>query len=314
MQKKQFTIAFYNLENLFDIYNDAATNDDDYLPDSAKKWTSKRYYNKIHKLGYAIKHIGMEDTGFPPALIGFAEVENKRVLKDLITASDLKAFHYDFVHYNSPDERGIDVALLYNTRVFNVVHTETFPLNIYNDDGSKDYTRDILLVSGSLNGTLIHVLVNHWPSRHGGEDVTAQKRLAAAKKVVEIIDIIKAEHDNPKILVLGDFNDDPFSKSLKHLSENQGLYNPMATLQSHNKGTTVHYRAWNLFDQILFSTNFFETQQGALTYRESAIFNERFLQVFRGKYKATPFRTYVGKKYQGGYSDHFPVYIVLETV
>ncbi|WP_338732506.1 endonuclease/exonuclease/phosphatase family protein [Mangrovimonas cancribranchiae] len=313
MPKKQFTVAFYNLENLFDIYDDNLTNDNDFLPNSVKRWTSKRYYNKIRKLSYAIKNIGLEETNFPPALLGFAEVENKLVLQDLINSSELKHHKYDFVHYNSPDERGIDVALLYNKTIFTVTRSEPFSVDIYNEDGTKDYTRDILLVTGKLDGSVVHIIVNHWPSRHGGEDVTEQKRLTASNEVDNIINLIKQEHESPKIIVMGDFNDDPYNKSMTQLTEKQDLFNPMRTLQSHDKGTTVHYTDWNLFDQILFSTNFFEKRKGELTYKESDIFNERFLQVFKGKYEAAPFRTYIGKKYQGGYSDHFPVYILLES-
>lgn len=312
MTRQLFTIAFYNLENLFDVYDDELTNDNDFLPDSVKRWTPKRYNNKLRKLGFAISNIGKDKTEKIPALIGLAEVENNLVLDDLLASKHLVDLSYDYVHFDSPDERGIDVALLYDTTVFKVEVSEVFPVDIYDNDGSIDYTRDILLVTGFLNSERVHILVNHWPSRHDGEIETEPKRLLAAEKVGEIIQQIKTEDQNTKIIVMGDFNDDPFSNSIKLLENSSDLYNPMKTLLSDDSGTTKHYDEWNLFDQILFSTNFFETANGKLSFDSAALFDEEFLKQFRGAFKGAPFRTYVGKKYKGGYSDHFPVYIVLE--
>lgn len=312
MTKSLFTVAFYNLENLFDTYDDALTNDNDFLPDSVKHWTPKRYQNKLRKLGYAISNIGKEETGNPPALIGLAEVENNLVLDDLLNSEHLADKPYDYVHFDSPDERGIDVALIYDTTVFEVEVSEVFPVHIYDDDGSIDYTRDILLVKGILNTEHVHIMVNHWPSRHDGELITEPKRLLAAEKASEIIQSIKLENPEAKIIIMGDFNDDPFSNSIKRLMQSNDLYNPMTTLLSDDSGTTRHYNEWNLFDQIIFSTNFFETSQGKLSYNGAALYDEDFLKQYRGPFKGAPFRTYVGKKYKGGYSDHFPVYIILE--
>lgn len=310
--EKTYTIAFYNLENLFDIYDDDLTNDNDFLPDSAKRWTHKRYENKLRKLGFAISNIGKEETGKHPSIIGLAEVENNLVLDNLLTSKHLAELTYDYVHFDSPDERGIDVALLYDTTVFEVEVSEVFPVHIYNLDGTIDYTRDILKVTGYLNSERVHVLVNHWPSRHEGEAETEPKRLKAAEKVGEIINTIKLEDPQAKILVMGDFNDDPSSESVKYMINTNDLYNPMNQLLTPETGTTVHNLQWNLFDQILFSTNFFETQSEKLSFEKAALFDEEFLKQFRGHYKGTPFRTYVGKKYKGGYSDHFPVYILLQ--
>jgi predicted extracellular nuclease len=311
MTKSLFTVAFYNLENLFDTFDDELTNDNDFLPDSVKRWTPKRYQNKLRKLGFAISNIGKEETGKPPALVGLAEVENNRVLEDLIASDHLKNLSYDYVHFDSPDERGIDVALIYDPSVFEVEVSEVFPVHIY-DDGSIDYTRDILLVKGILNTERVYIMVNHWPSRHDGELETEPKRISAAEKASEIIQSIKVESPGAKIVIMGDFNDDPFSNSIKRLMQSNDLYNPMTTLLSDDSGTTKHYDEWNLFDQILFSTNFFETVQGKLSYDGAALYDEDFLKQYRGPFKGAPFRTYVGKKYKGGYSDHFPVYILLE--
>ncbi|WP_299333274.1 endonuclease/exonuclease/phosphatase family protein [uncultured Psychroserpens sp.] len=305
------TIAFYNLENLFDIYNDATKYDDDFLPRSERRWTKKRYDRKIYKLGQVISKIGFENTQKPPSIVGLAEVENKNVLRDLIESEDLESFSYDFVHYDSQDERGIDVALIYDKSAFKVLNSKTYSVYLEDDIGDQDYTRDILLVSGILHSEKVHCIVNHWPSRREGEKESNHKRLKAAQKVIEIIDEIKSVESDAKILVMGDFNDNPGNDSIKFLTQQASLYNPMETLLSYNRGTLNHNFKWNLFDQILFSTNFFETEKNALRFDEADIFDEKFLTQYKGKFKGQPFRTFVGRKYKGGYSDHFPVYVQL---
>ena len=306
------TISFYNLENLFDLNNDRHTNDNDFLPTSAKKWTPKRYDNKLRKLGYAISNIGRRETGKHPALIGLAEIENTKTIKDLIESNHLENYHYDFVHYDSLDERGIDVALLYDKNVFEVLTSEPFAIELTDDDGSPDYTRDILLVSGLLDGEKVHVIVNHWSSRREGAEETESKRMASSHKVSEIITSLRLENENAKIIVIGDFNDEPHSNSIKQLVEGFDLFNPMEALRSYNRGTSYYKRQWNLFDQIFISTNFFKTSDTLLEFSSANIFDEDFLKLFNGPYKGSPFRTYVGKKYKGGYSDHFPVYAIFK--
>ena len=308
------TIAFYNLENLFDIYNDGQTNDDDFLPTSVKKWTKKRYQKKIYKLGSAISKIGFESTNKPPALVGLAEVENDLVLKDLIQSEELAIYNYGFVHYDSNDERGIDVALLYDKNEFNIESSETFTVYLEAPNGERDFTRDILLVSGLLDGDLIHVIVNHWPSRHEGEDETSYKRTIASEKVLEIIAKLKMQYDIPKIIVIGDFNDNPNNESIKLLSNNANLNNVTEALWSYQRGTESHDFQWNLFDQILLSENFMNSNQMGYQFESADIFDDKFMTQFHGKYQGQPFRTYVGKKYMGGFSDHFPVYAILKKV
>ena len=306
------TIAFYNLENLFDISKNNYTNDNDFLPTSTKKWTQKRYANKLKKLGFAISNIGKKETGKHPALIGLAEVENAAVIKDLIESEHLNTYNYSFVHYDSLDERGIDVALLYDTTAFVVIESEAFKIDLFDEHGSPDYTRDILLVSGELDGETIYVIVNHWSSRREGEAETEHKRFAASNKVSEIMDSIIQKDTDAKIIVIGDFNDDPSSASIKHLVTNQSLFNPMEVLHTYARGTTSYNFRWNLFDQILCTTNFFDSTPHTFKYDGANIFDDDFLKLLNGKYKGKPFRTYVGKKYMGGYSDHFPVYLTLK--
>lgn len=306
------TIAFYNLENLFDLKDDKHTNDHDFLPISRKKWTYKRYNNKLRKLGFAISNIGLNETDKHPALIGLAEIENDTVIKDLIDSKHLKDCNYKFVHYDSLDERGIDVALLYDHNCFKVTNSETFSVYLTTEEGLPEYTRDILLISGILEEEIIHVIVNHWSSRREGKNETEYKRLAASRKVEDIISQIKSKNDDPKIIVMGDFNDDPSNRSVQQLVERQDLFNPMQSLLSYSRGSTSHNFQWNLFDQIMFSKNFFDTHSNTFSYDMANIFDDDFLKLLNGKYKGKPFRTYIGKKYQGGYSDHFPVYATLQ--
>ncbi|WP_372756323.1 endonuclease [Mariniflexile sp.] len=306
------TIAFYNLENLFDYYDDSRTYDNDFLPIAIKKWTPKRYENKLHKLSFAISNIGKKETGKHPAIVGIAEVENAKNIQDLIKISHLKNCNYSYVHYDSLDERGIDVALIYDTTAFDVSHSEVFRIYLENEAGLPDYTRDILWVSGFLDGEAIHVIVNHWSSRREGEKETEPKRLLSSDKVNEIITNLRLENPEAKIIVMGDFNDDPSNNSIKNLVNKSNLYNPMNTLRSFSRGSTMHNRQWNLFDQIIFSTNFFNTRPNKLEFKSANIFDENFLKLFKGKYKGSPFRTYLGTKYQGGYSDHFPVYVIFK--
>ena len=306
------TVAFYNLENLFDIKDDERTNDNDFLPTSVKKWTPKRYQNKLRKLGFAISNIGKTETGKHPAIVGLAEVENASVIEDLIASKHLEDCKYNYVHYESLDERGIDVALIYDSDVFELINSESFSVYLVDEDGEPDYTRDVLLVSGLLDGEQIHVIVNHWSSRREGEKETEHKRFAAADKVIEIINTLNTNFSNPKIIVIGDFNDDPTSESIKKLVNSQDLYNPMEVLLTYSRGTSTHNFKWNLFDQILFTTNFFEATSNTLSYDKANIFDDDFLKLFNGKYKGKPFRTYVGPKYKGGYSDHFPVYAIFK--
>ena len=305
------TVAFYNIENLFDIYDDAFTRDDDFIPTSEKRWTIKRYKNKLRKIGYAISNIGRKETNSHPAIIGLAEVENEAVLKDLIGSKHLKEYPYQFVHYDSKDERGIDVALIYDSKKFEVLHSEIFTFTLTNEEGLPDYTRDILLVTGLFLKEPIHFIVNHWPSRRSGNIETEHKRLTASNQVEQIIKNLQAQYTNPKIVIMGDFNDDPFSNSIKQLVNNIGLFNPMDTLLSIDRGTTSHNFEWNLFDQIIITHNFFERKSNTLRFVNAEIYDADFLKQYDGKYKGTPYRTYVGTTYKGGYSDHFPVYMIL---
>ena len=309
---KTFTIAFYNIENLFDIENDPYTNDDDFLPNSAKRWTAKRYRNKLIKLGLVISKIGSPEHESPPNLIGLAEVENREVIDDLLNSTYLKDIPYGAVHYDSMDERGIDVAFLYHKETFELLNSETFSVYLENDEGIRDYTRDILLVEGLLNGSKVYVFVNHWSSRREGQKETEFKRLAAAETLVRAIDGIRSSDSEAQIIVMGDFNDNPSNKSIQILEKESQLFNPFSTVWTNKKGSLNHDFEWELFDQILISYPFLDSSGKSLNFDSADVFNDKFVTQYHGKYKGQPFRTYVGKRYMGGYSDHFPVYVKLK--
>lgn len=306
-----YTLAFYNLENLFDINNDSDTHDDDFTPKGRKKWNLKRYNRKIKKLGSVISQIGVAEAGIPPVIVGVAEVENLKVLTDLVNTKEMAEHRYGIVHYNSQDERGIDVALLYQKEHFELLDSEVFPLIFIKENGDKDYSRDILLVKGNLKGKLTYFVVNHWPSRRKGTEETAPNRIQAAALARQVIAKAVNETEDAHVVILGDFNDNPTNNSIKQHLVQDDFHNPFESIYDTGKGTATHDNNWYLFDQIILSKNFFNEDSG-LVYRKAAIFEEHFLKSWKGKRKGDPFRTYIGKWHQGGFSDHFPVYVTLE--
>ena len=316
------TIAFYNVENLFDTINDTSINDEASPMMELKTDRSKVYWDKIDKLGSVIAQIGLENAKTSPAIIGVSEVENLSVLEDLVKSKYLVDKNYGIIHYDSPDKRGIDVALLYQKRYFKPVYHEAFNPNIYRD-GYKVYTRDQLLVSGYLDDELIHLIVNHWPSRSGGEAKSRPLREKAAYQNTKIIEKIREKNPKAKILIMGDFNDDPTNSSFKEVLKTKSdksevdeldIYNPYEDL--HRRGfNTLGYRDQiNLFDMILISSPLLEKgDKDFSTYKmyKSMIFNKRFLTSKKGQFKGYPFRSFSNGGYTGGYSDHYPVYMYL---
>ena len=308
-KKQRYTVAFYNLENLFDPERNVNILDKDFTPNGVKKWTVEKYQRKLQKLAKTIFKIGDEEHPYPPALIGVAEAENNSVLKALLDTDPLDDVDYGFIHFDSPDERGIDTGLIYRKRFFKVLHAEPLALLVDNVGGVRDTTRDILYVKGELNKELVHVFVNHWPSRRDGGVETEYKRVIAAKEIIQRIEAIKMEELDPNIIVMGDFNDDPSSLSMQTLKDEAGLFNPMETLHIPNsRGSSVYGSKWNMFDQILVSNSFFNYERNTHSFDKADIFDHKSLREKKGKYKGTPYRTFVSDKYLGGYSDHFPVY------
>lgn len=318
---KILTVAFYNVENLFDYEDDPLTFDDDRTPEGKDRWTQELYEAKLVNLAKVIADIGKDDTGNPPAIIGLCEIENRRVLEDLANDAALLNTDYGIVHFDSPDRRGIDVALLYQKKLFVPTNYKNHELLIYQDhDSSKRiYTRDQLLVSGMLDGEKMHFIVNHWPSRFGGEERSRPKRVQAAQLNKRIIDSLFSDDPYAKIVTMGDMNDDPTSPSIKKILNAKGersnlnlkeLYNPMEKMHKKGMGTLAYRDAWNLFDQMIISTELTKKDFSSYRFYKAGIFNKKYLQTPRGKYKGYPFRSF-DSGYTGGYSDHFPVFIYL---
>ncbi len=321
--KKEYEVAaigFYNLENLFDTVIDPDTNkilQDDFTPHSHKRWTSKRYQEKLNRMSKVIAELGTDITPDGLAILGVAEVENKAVLEDLVKESSIKNRNYKVVHYDSPDKRGIDVGLLYNPSYFKVESSRSVSLRSID---TTFYTRDQLLVSGYLNGEKVHVIVAHWPSRRGGQKRSNPRRAAAATLGKMIIDSLQKAEPEAKILYMGDLNDDPTDKSVRNHLKGVGkkedaklgtMYNPWESYYKKGIGTLAYRDTWNLFDQILVSSNLVGKDYSTYKYYKATIHSKSYLKNSEGQYKGYPFRTYAGGSYQGGYSDHFPVYLYL---
>jgi exonuclease III len=322
-QKKYLarTIAFYNLENLFDTIDDPNKFDEDFTPEGRNNWTSEKYHIKLNNLATVLADIGKKETGFPPVVIGVAEVENKDVLQDLITTGNLKGLGYGIIHFDSPDRRGIDVALLYRQKIFNPINFTTYPLYLRDSDtGKQIYTRDQLVVTGSLDGELISIIVDHWPSRRGGEARSLPKRIKAAKLTKHIKDSILRQDANAKIVIMGDLNDDPNSPSVKKILQSKAkksevtqgtVYNTMENFFNRGIGTLAYRDSWNLFDQIMITPGLLHDADDKFHFYKAGIYSKEFMKNKRGRYKGYPKRTFAGGEFLGGYSDHFPTYIII---
>ena len=323
-QEKQFqirTVAFYNLENLFDTINNTSKNDEASPIMELRTNKSIVYKDKIDKLGEVLSQIGVEKARNSPVIIGVVEIENDTVLSDLIQGKYLKNKEYRFIHYDSPDERGIDVGLIYQDTYFKPINHKSYELKIYSKQGKRVFTRDQLLVSGYLDNELIHVIVNHWPSKRGGSKSIPYRKKAALLNMRIIEDIRKID-PSAKILTMGDFNDDPIEPSFKQIlktkSKKDGLqkndlYNPYEIMFAKGLNTAGYRDNINLFDQIILSATFVTTNKQFDSYKlyQANIFNPKFLINANGRFKGYPKRSFSYGKYTGGYSDHFPSYIYL---
>ncbi|WP_172916795.1 endonuclease/exonuclease/phosphatase family protein [Capnocytophaga canis] len=322
-QEKKYmvrTIAFYNVENLFDTINDPRTFDDDRTPQGTDRWTSKVYNDHVQKIAKVIADIGSDVSKQAPDIVGLCEIENEDVIVDLINTDYLKKYNYGIVHYDSPDSRGVDVALIYKKGVFRPISTSKHVLKIFEPNGKRRYTRDQLLVSGMFDGEMMHFIVNHWPSRSGGEAASRPKREAAAALNKKIIDSLLAKDPKAKIFSMGDFNDDPTNASFKKILKTEGkknkvkaggLYNPMEEMLKKGIGSLAYQDAWNLFDQIYFTQELLEEDKSTYRYWKAGVFNKPYLANPKGKFKGYPFRSMSNGNYTWGYSDHFPVYLYL---
>lgn len=314
-------IAFYNLENLFDTIHDEGKNDYEYLPDGGMHWTGLKYKNKIQNMAYAISRFGLDVTPVGAACVGVAEVENIGCLYDL--TAELKNTYnrnYTPLLIEGPDRRGVDVGFLYNPDYFTPVNVKGHELKAHYADGGEVKTRLQLLVSGYLVGEKVHIIVNHWPSRYGGELSSRPTRDTAAMLCRQICDSIYFKEPKAKIIIMGDLNDDPYNhscavvldakKDRKQVKQN-GLYNTMWRFLDKGNGSLAYNGSWNLFDQIIISEPLLNADKKTWTYWKAEIFNKPFLTVQEGKDKGTPLRTHKSNVWQNGYADHYPTMIYL---
>ena len=317
---KTAIIAFYNLENFYDTVDNKMVNDDDFLPTGARNYTGKIYLDKVQHLATVLSQIGTDINPDGPAIIGVAEVENDTVLNDLVHHPLLSGRNYHIVHYDSKDARGVDVALLYNPKYFSVIKSTKLFVQLPEGSKSTYFTRDILWVKGTLDGDTVHVFVNHWPSRLGGEERSMPGRLAAAQLDKNMVDSIYKYDADAKVIVMGDLNDDPISTSVTKVLQAKGniedvkpggLFNPWVNMYKKGIGTLAYQDAWGLFDQIIISSNWLDKTQAGYFYYQPHIFNKAFMVENIGRYKGYPMRTWDGNTYRGGYSDHFPTYLVM---
>lgn len=335
------TVAFYNFENLFDTIN-GTNNDEEWLPDGAQNWTSNKYKQKLHNLAKVLSEIGTTDNpNNSPTLIGGCEIENRGVLEDLVKEPLLINKDYGIVHFESPDKRGIDVAFLYQKKHFKPTSYKNIPLLIYKnqlntsakekndkDDASDDkseidkdldrvFTRDQLLVTGFLDGEEINIIVNHWPSRSGGEKKSSPFREAAGRLNRKIMDSIFKINPDAKIMTMGDLNDGTYNKSVKEgIGAKRkkeevkpfGIYNPFEEMFYKGNATLFYRDAGDIFDQIMVSEAFIRKDTSSFRYWKAGIYNKPFMITSVGQYKGYPLRHGANEI---GYSDHFPAYIYL---
>lgn len=324
-QEKKFkihTVAFYNLENLYDTINDPTINDEaSPIMEASEGIRGDMYIKKLANMAKVVAEIGSDISNNSPAIIGVAEIENRDVLHDLVNQPELLGKDYGIVHYDSPDRRGIDVAFLYQKRLFRPITTSNHELVIYdNATRERRYTRDQLLVSGELDGDLIHIIVNHWPSRSGGESKSRPGRIAAAKLNRRIADSLFAIDPYAKIITMGDFNDNPDNESIKKVIGTEadrekvllkGFYNPFEKMYKSGLGSNAYRDSWSLFDQVIVSKSLIERDYSSYRFYNAGIFNKAYLTNKRGRWKGYPFRSFADGGFTGGYSDHFPSYIYL---
>ncbi len=320
-QQKQYpvaAVAFYNLENFFNPEDNPETNDEDFTPDGSHRYTEEVFRQKADNMARVIAQLGTEYSPDGAAIIGVCEIEDDRVLKTLVNQPVLKKRNYRYIRFDGPDKRGINVGFIYNPKYFKTISAKPISINLKYAGGGL--TRDVLLVQGILSGDTVYVLVNHWPSRSGGEAASAPKRAVAADVNRKAVDLILDQNKNAKIIVMGDLNDDPVSPSVAKIlgatgspskAVNGVLYNPWNQFYNKGLGTLSHNDKWNLFDQIILSSAWLSNKTGHWQYYKASVFDKDFLKNSFGRYKGYPHRSYNGNKWINGFSDHFPTVVYL---
>ena len=328
-----YGIGFYNLENLFDTCHDEGKNDYEYLPDGRNKWTGLKYSHKLRNMARVLAEMGTERLPMGCAAIGVSEVENAKCLTDLCDQEPLKARGFKFVHVEGPDQRGVDCALLYNPKLFEVRNVKLVPYVYVKPEDSLRATRGFLTVSGTMAGEHVTIIVNHLPSRFAGSFY----REEGGRQLHIVKDSLLKDDPNVKILIMGDMNDDPQDNSMAQALgarrkiadvEDDGLWNPWWDVLASGTGTLQYDGKWNLFDQIILSRSLLDKKAmkkkldfkpsdidcSSLAYYSHQVFRRDYLFQKEGKYKGNTLRTHAGGAWLDGYSDHLPtvVYLIKE--
>ena len=331
---QSYVIGFYNLENLFDTYHDEGKNDYEYLPDGANQWTEAKYEKKLHNMASVIRAI-KDDNKVWHAVLGVSEIENRHVLEDLVSQPEIADAHFQIVHYDGPDRRGVDVALLYRPSVFKVLESRSIPFTFDSDiafemtpEEQADFrTRDILMVRGLLGGEMFAFFVAHLPSRNGGKggDLRSRGGEIMYQESMKLME----EFPGIKIVAMGDMNDNPTDDSMAlymHARENiedvgpTEFFSPFLSMYRAGYGSLAYQGEWNIYDIIVVNANLAGARKGTLglipivkNKYYGRVFHKPFMTQQEGQYKGTPFRTSSGGAFIGGYSDHYPTYIVVST-
>ncbi|MCK5029032.1 MAG: endonuclease [Bacteroidales bacterium] len=312
-QDNNATIMFYNVENLFDTIDDPLITDEEFTPEGKKQWTTERYQKKLNDIAKVISSVNENEL---PVIAGLCEIENRTVLHDLIKTEALKSINYKIVHEDSPDSRGIDVGLIYNSDEFTYLSHKTIPINT----SSKYKVRDILYAKGILYGEdTIHIFVNHWKSRSGGQQETEPQRIKCAETLRKEVDLILESNKNAKILIMGDLNDGPKNTSIfESLNANNSnyegsLFNIMLELSETGKGTHSYRGNWDMLDNLIVSNHFLNDKNGFVVDGKTGhVFSADWITYENKNGVKSPSRTYGGPNYYGGYSDHYPIYLILK--
>lgn len=333
MTKENYVIGFYNLENLFDIYNDPVKNDEEYLPDGKNKWTEVKYKKKLHNMATVIAEMAAANKAFHTVL-GVSEIENRLVLDDLVSQPELLPANFQIVHYDGPDRRGVDVALLYRPDQFDYIDSESIPFSFEGTEvpitltkEEQDYfrTRDILMVHGKISGEDFAIYVAHLPSRIGGKG--SDLRSLGGEIIRKHAEKMMAKVPGIKVVVMGDMNDDPFNESMakwlgakrnpEDVKEN-GFFNPFWRMLDDGYGSLGYRDTWSIFDLVIVNDALLNAKSGTLSIRPlgkkgyyGVVFKRPFMITQSGKFKNYPKRTFSNGKFINGYSDHLPTYIIV---
>ncbi|MDE5578978.1 MAG: endonuclease/exonuclease/phosphatase family protein [Alistipes sp.] len=322
--QKPYKIVFYNFENLFDTINDPDVHDEEFTPEGAKGWNSIKYNKKVGNLERVLFDIAAQDRDFP-VVIGVSEIENRNVMEDVIAQPKLAPANYRIVHYDSPDARGVDVGFYYRPDRFKLEGSAPIPFRMPELPNFR--TRDFVTMWGTIDDEPFFFLVSHWPSRLGGKEASDPKRISAARQIRAIVDSVQQAVPAAKVVVMGDLNDDATDASVVEGLSAKGrvkdmepgdMFNPFIALLKAGYGTLAYRDAWNLFDNIIVSGNLVDAPAGTLRLLNAGsskfyggIFRRPYMIQREGQYMGYPLRTFVGNNFQGGFSDHFPVYIYI---